>query len=32
MVPVKNVKEYDAQLDVAVLFSESLTRLINFKN
>uniref|UniRef100_A0A914V6J6 Uncharacterized protein n=1 Tax=Plectus sambesii TaxID=2011161 RepID=A0A914V6J6_9BILA len=28
MVPVKSAKEYDAQLDVAVLFSESLERAI----
>ncbi|KAI1732026.1 FYVE zinc finger domain-containing protein [Ditylenchus destructor] len=28
MVTVKSVKEYDAQLDVAVLFSDSLTRAI----
>uniref|UniRef100_A0A914C1C3 FYVE-type domain-containing protein n=1 Tax=Acrobeloides nanus TaxID=290746 RepID=A0A914C1C3_9BILA len=28
MVPVKSVKEYDAQLDVTVLFSESITRAI----
>ena len=27
MVPVKSVKEYDRQLDVAVLFSECLTKL-----
>lgn len=26
MVPVKSVKEHDCQLDVAVLFSESLDR------
>lgn len=26
MVPVKDVKEYDIQLDVAVLFSETLVR------
>jgi hypothetical protein len=36
MVPVKSVKEYDRQLDVAVLFSECLTRFnilhINFEN
>lgn len=28
MVPVKSVKEYDAQLDVTVLFSEAITKLV----
>lgn len=27
MVPVKSIKEYECQLDVAVLFSDTLTRL-----
>lgn len=28
MVPVKSVKEYDCQLDIAVLFSETLDRFV----
>uniref|UniRef100_A0A0K0EKH5 FYVE-type domain-containing protein n=1 Tax=Strongyloides stercoralis TaxID=6248 RepID=A0A0K0EKH5_STRER len=31
MVPVKSVKEYDAQLDIAVLFSETLNKAMQKK-
>ena len=31
MVPVKSVKEHDAQLDVAVLFSEVLDRALKYQ-